>query len=94
MDNQNENKKPKVSDAKGNQVRTMIYPMAGFYLIYQAYCMYQELSVTSGNQHTLMVASAIFFVIAGVGLIIFGTYIGFKNSKKKKYDLEEQKEQE
>ena len=83
MDNQKKN------EEKNSRIRGVIYPMAGFYLIYQAFCMFKDISATSGNRNTLMIASAVFFVIAGLGIMIFGfwvSYKSYKNTEKKKED--------
>lgn len=75
MDNQKRN------DEKNSRIRGVIYPMAGFYLIYQAFCMFRDMSAASGNPNTFMIFSAIFMGIAGLGIMIFGFWVSYKSYK-------------
>lgn len=84
MEEQNNNETP----AWKNRARTAIYPMAGIYIISQAYHMFKAIPTTSGSEHILMIVFSILFVIVGGWLI----YVGFAGAKKA-HDakLEEQK---
>ena len=77
MDNQKKN------DEKNSRIRGVIYPMAGFYLIYQAICMFKDISAASGNQNTFMLVAAGFMGIAGLGIMIFGFWVCYKSYKDK-----------
>ncbi len=95
--------KNRLSDEARNKGRMAIYAMAGFYLLYLAYSMFQEIPHSSGNEKILMVVFTIFFVLIGGGMMVMGLYQGYKMSKKtsdaiKKMEEEkrisEQKEEE
>ena len=77
-----EKKKTELSDKSKEKVRAGIYPMAGVYLIYTAYCMFREISVTSGNKQTLMLVFSIIFSIIGLAMILLGLSMTYKISKQ------------
>lgn len=77
-----EEKKTVENDGWRNKVRSAIYPMAGVYLAYLAYCMFKQISVTSGSEQMLMIIFTILFSILGLALILFGLRVGYKHSKK------------
>lgn len=68
---------------RNNRVRSGIYPMAGVFLLYQAYGLYNEISVTSGTEQILSIVFSIFFSIAGLIMILLGVSIMYRVSKKK-----------
>lgn len=80
-----------------NRVRMAIYPMAGVYIISQAYHMVKALPTASGNEHTLMIVFSILFAVIGIGLIIFG-FAGVKKNadhmQEQQKDLENQSSKE
>ena len=82
-------KKGPGSDAK-MRVRASIYPLAGIYLIYNAWCMYGEISSTSGNQQILMIVFSILYAVIGVALILLGISLLSKATRKKKDEQEEE----
>ena len=73
-----------------NRARMAIYPMAGIYVIYQAYNTFREISVTSGNEQMLMIIFTILFAVLGLALIVFGLVGGYRNSVK----MRQKKQQE
>ena len=85
-------KKTNDNSLRDNRIRSGIYPMAGFFLLYQAYCIYNEISVTSGNKQILMIVFSILFSICGLAFILLGLSMMYKLSKKKN-NQEEQVEE-
>lgn len=85
-----EEKKTTENIAWKNRARPAIYAMAGVYVAYLAYCMFKQISVTSGSEQMLMIIFTIVFAILGLGLLLFGLTEGHKNAKemRKDYHLE------
>lgn len=66
-----------------NKGRMAIYAMAGFYLDYQAYLMFQSLGTSRGTEKILMVVFMIFFGIVGTAMVVMGIKTGYKLAKEK-----------
>ena len=79
---ENSNEKPNKKDLMKMRIRAGIYPLAGVYLIYLAHCMYRDLSVTSGNRQIFMSIFSVLFFGAGLGMLLLGIRITYKNSKR------------
>lgn len=52
-------------------VRTVIYGMAGVYLLTLAYDMFRAISASTENEQLLMIVFTVIFTVAGVGMIFF-----------------------
>lgn len=65
-----------------NKARPAIYSMAGVYLMYLAYSMFQQIAVSTGGEQMLMIVFTILFAIIGLGMIIFGLRAGYKSHKQ------------
>lgn len=72
----------RLSEKSRTKGRMAIYAMAGFYLLYMAYSMFQSLSTSTGNERILMIVFMIFFALVGAGMMIMGLVIGYKLSKE------------
>ncbi len=58
-----------------------IYSMAGIYVLYMAYQIFQGLGTAEGSERVLMVVFMILFGVLGAGLIGLSLYMLYKFSK-------------
>lgn len=72
----------RLSDAARNKGRMAIYAMAGVYILFMAYEIFDNLPYTSGNEKILMIVFLILFVIIGGGMVFMGLYKGYQMSKE------------
>lgn len=87
----------RLSDKARDRGRMAIYAMAGLYLLYMAYSIFNGLSSSSGNERILMIVFIIFFTIVGGGMVIMGVYMGYRLSKQTPdatKEIEEETEEE
>ena len=59
-----------------DKTRTVLYTVAGLYLVYLAYGLSQDLGTVAGGEKLLIGAFMVAFVVAGVGLVIWGVRKG------------------
>lgn len=62
--------------------RSVIYGLAGFYLLYTAYQMFQARMENGGSDYVLMIIFSIIFVVAGVGILGLAAWILKKNKEE------------
>ena len=67
--------------------RSAIYGMAGFYLLYTAYQIFQNRAESSGVEYVLILIGAAGFVLIGAGMIGFGFYTIYQIRKKEQEAL-------
>lgn len=58
-----------------DKARAAVYALAGAYLLYMAYQIFNSRMDQGGSQYTLMLVFSIIFLILGIGLIVFGVFI-------------------
>jgi len=68
--------------------------MAAFYMFYTALQLFQERAGWSADKENVMMAAIAFFVIAGIGLIVFAIRIAKRVTEKEKRMLEEKEKDE
>lgn len=78
MGNNNEQR----NDGWKNNARLAIYAMAGFYLLMLAYQLYELLPNVTGSQKIITIVGLVAFVIIGIGMIAFGSIVGYRNAKE------------
>lgn len=71
-----------------NSRRAFFYGMGALYLIYLAYRMYTEQTAVGGMEQGLLIATVMFFAIAGVALLVFAIKIAKAEKDKEKKDDE------
>lgn len=62
--------------------RTVIYSLAGVYLLSLAYNMFGVISSTKGSEQIVMIVFTILFTVIGLGMVIFGIAAGYRHLKK------------
>ncbi len=62
--------------------RSVIYAMAGFYLVYMAYQVFKNRADSSGGEYVAVMIGAAAFLVIGAGLIGFGLYMFYKIGKE------------
>lgn len=72
----------RLSDSARNKGRMAIYAIAGLYILYMAYKIFDSLPTSSGNEKILMIVFMILFVIIGGGMVVMGLYKGYQMSKE------------
>lgn len=87
------NEELKDNDRWKKNARTVLYAMAGFYLLTLAYNMFQAISSSKGNEQLIMIVFTILFTIIGLGMMIFGIASGYRQMKKK-YDADKDEHRE
>ncbi len=58
-----------------DKARAAVYALAGIYLLYMAYQIFNSRMDQGGSQYTLMLIFSVIFLVLGIGLIVFSTYI-------------------
>lgn len=62
--------------------RSVIYAMAGVYLLYMAYQVWRNRAESSGGEYVAVMLGAAAFLVIGAGLIGFGLYMFYKIGKE------------
>lgn len=60
-----------MNDDKRRKGRSVIYSLAGIYLLYLAYGIFGGLSDLSGGEKTLLTVIMVLFAVLGVGMIAY-----------------------
>lgn len=71
-----------MNDKARNKGRMALYAMAGFYLDYMAYMMFQNIGTSHGGEKILMIVCMIFFAIVGTTMMVLGIKTGYKLAKE------------
>ncbi len=58
-----------------DKARAAVYALAGIYLLYMAYQIFNSRMDQGGSQYTLMLIFSVIFLVLGIGLIVFSAYI-------------------
>lgn len=77
-----ENAEPEENDAWKKNARTVIYAMAGVYLLVLAKDMFYAISTSTGTEHIVMIVFTVLFAAAGTGLVFFGILAVWRQMKK------------
>ena len=77
-----------------DKTRTVLYTVAGLYLVYLAYGLSQDLGTVAGGEKLLIGAFMVTFVVAGVGLVIWGVRKGMAQAQEAGEETQEEKVQE
>lgn len=72
--------------------RAAIYTMAGVYLLYLAYSIFQSRAESSGGEFAVIMAAMVAFVIFGVGLIVWGLRMMNRIHNRPQEELEQEDE--
>lgn len=75
-------KEPNKNENWKSGARTVIYAMAGFYLLTMAYNLFKAISSSKGNEQLIMIVFTILFTIIGLGMVIWGLSASYKRSKE------------
>lgn len=64
-----------------NKGRSVLYAMAGFYLVYMAYQVFKNRADSAGGEYIAVMIGAAAFLVIGAGLIGFGLFMFYKLGK-------------
>mgnify|MGYP003298786558 CR=1 FL=1 len=65
-----------------DKARAGVYILAAVYMFYMAYQIFTSRMDNGGSDYTLMMIFSAFFILCGIGLLIFVIYMMKKNEKK------------
>ncbi len=75
-----------MSEDNRNRARFVIYALAGAYLLYLAWQLFQGLE-DAGSDRTIMIVAIIAFTLIGAAAVIVGVYVSGKQMKER-YDAQ------
>lgn len=75
------------NESQGNEpwrknVRVAIYTLAGVYLLTLAYDLFHAIETSKGNTQLIMIVATVLFTIIGIGMVIFGITVTYRNAKQ------------
>lgn len=73
-----------------NKGRSVIYMMAGFYLVYIAYQVFKNRADSAGGEFAAVMLGAAAFFVIGIGMMGFGFFMFYKTGKRMQESREKQ----